>query len=673
MANIGSGSLLIAFIVAVFTACAGFGAATWKSVPLYKSAKRGSVVLFLFISTSILALIYLLITRDFSIKYVASYTSKSLPLFYTISAVWAGQAGSLLFWAWLISFFTIIVLRTNRGKEQQQLAYIVGILASVAVFFIMLLVFATNPFARMSTPPQDGMGMNPMLINPGMVFHPPTLYLGYVGFTIPFAFAIAALLTGRLDARWIKTTRRWTIMSWIFLTIGNLFGAYWAYVELGWGGYWAWDPVENAGILPWLTGTAFLHSVMIQEKRGMLKVWNIVLIIVTFALTIFGTFITRSGIISSVHSFGVSNLGPFFIAFLAVLLVFSFLLLFYRRTALRSSHQLDSFISKESTFLYNNLLLAGLAFAIFWGTIFPIISEAVRGVKITVGPPFFNQVAVPIGLALLLLTGVCSLISWRKATVHNLLRRFITPLIVAALSFVLFLIIGLRSFYAIISLTLSTFVLTTILIEFFNGARTRAIMRSEHVLLALWRLVLHNKRRYGGYIIHIGVIMVFVGITGSTAFKKEIVATIKPGDSISIANYKLKYEDIAANQRKDYQAITARLSIKRNDKIVAELLPQKRFYQGKEVTTEVDIFKSLREDLYVILADYDQSKKATFKVLYNPLVSWLWYGGFMMILGGLIAIGPDRRKPRKKTRNPRAAASFVSEELAVPRHDEIYG
>ncbi|OGC07674.1 hypothetical protein A2V82_13200 [candidate division KSB1 bacterium RBG_16_48_16] len=665
MPTIGYGALLIAFVVAVFTTIAAFLSGRWKSLSLYESTERGSRALFLLASLSIFAMEYLLVGRDFSIKYVASYTSTTLPLFYTISALWAGQSGSLLFWAWLISFFTIIVLRQNRTKNRSQMPYAIGVLSFVAVFFFLLLAFVANPFERLAVPAQEGMGMNPMLINPGMVFHPPTTYLGYVGFTIPFAFALAALMTGRLDGQWITTTRRWTILSWIFLTIGNLFGAYWAYVELGWGGYWAWDPVENAGILPWLTATAFLHSVMIQEKRGMLKIWNMVLIVLTYALTIFGTFITRSGIISSVHSFGVSNLGPMFIAFLVILLLISFYLLVQRRSLLRSSHELDSLISKESTFLYNNLLLTGLAFAIFWGTIFPMISEAVRGVKITVGPPFFNQVAVPIGLALLLLTGMCPLVSWRKATSQNIRRHFIAPLAIATISAVIFIANGIRSVYTLLSLTLSAFVFCTILIEFIRGTHTRARMRSENHLQALWRLVLLNKRRYGGYVIHIGVIMVIVGITGSSVFKQEKIATLVPGESFTIGSYQLTYRNLDSVREKGHGVVAAHLAVDKNGKALGELVPQKHFYQNKEATTEVDIFTSLKEDLYVILAGYDQEEKATFKALINPLVSWLWYGGFVMVLGGLLAIGPEKQKKLKKLKRARSGQPFIPEEAAL--------
>jgi cytochrome c-type biogenesis protein CcmF len=428
MVDLASGVLLFSFILAGYAAYAAFMGGRWRSDQMIASAERSAVTLFVLSSLMMAALVVAFITRDFSLEYVAQYTNRTLPMFYTISAVWAGQSGSLLLWAWLLCLFAAIVVWQNRRKNRKLLPYVLGTILFTAFFFFGLMVYATSPFARLPQPAADGNGLNPMLQNPGMVMHPPTLYLGYVGFTVPFAFALAALLANRLDAQWIRSTRRWTLFSWLFLTLGNLFGAKWAYVELGWGGYWAWDPVENASLMPWLTGTAFLHSVMIQEKRGMLKVWNLVLVILTFGLTIFGTFITRSGIISSVHSFGVSNLGPLFLIFLGAILLVALGLLWWRWPQLKSENQLEALVSRESSFLFNNLLLVGMAFAVFWGTIFPIISEAVRGVKITVGPPFFNQVNVPIGLALLALTGICPLIAWRKASERNLRRSF-TPLL----------------------------------------------------------------------------------------------------------------------------------------------------------------------------------------------------------------------------------------------------
>ncbi|MFQ5639379.1 MAG: heme lyase CcmF/NrfE family subunit [bacterium] len=666
MNSIGSGLLLFAFILAGYAAWTAFMGGRWRNDRMIASAERSAVALFVIISIIMAALVYAFVTRDFSLKYVAHYSSRTLPMFYTITAVWAGQSGSLLLWAWLLSLFAAVVVWQNRNKNRALIPYALGTVLVTAFFFLGLMVYATSPFELLPRPVPDGSGLNPMLQNVGMVMHPPTLYLGYVGFTVPFAFAIAALFTKRLDAQWIRSTRRWTLFSWLLLTLGNLFGAKWAYVELGWGGYWAWDPVENASFMPWLTGTAFLHSVMIQEKRGMLKVWNLALIILTFALTIFGTFITRSGIISSVHSFGVSNLGPLFLIFLGVTLVVSFGLLWLRWPQLKSENKLDALISKESSFLFNNLFLIGMTFAVFWGSIFPIVSEAVRGVKITVGPPFFNQVNIPIGLALLALTGICPLIAWRKASQRNLRRSFTIPLSAATLLSIGLFVLGLRSFYPLMSFALSIFVLTTILLEFYRGTKTRAHIAGQGFGHAFWDLIVRNKRRYGGYIVHIGVVMVFVGITGSSAFQKEKAASLLPGESLQIADYTLHYQGLRDRSTEHAQVIAAEMRVEKNGRPLLALYPERQKHRNHDVVSEVAIRQTPKEDLYVILAGFDSKQRAQLKVLVIPLVSWIWIGGIVMILGTLIAMGPDRLKKksavisaRKPTRQKREVEHAV--------------
>ncbi|MBW2154817.1 MAG: heme lyase CcmF/NrfE family subunit [Deltaproteobacteria bacterium] len=517
---------------------------------------------------------------------------------------------------------------------------------AVAFFFLLLVVFVANPFKTLNYTPQDGSGLNPMLQNPGMLFHPPALFLGYVGFTVPFAFSIAALITRRLGDTWIRTTRKWTLFSWFCLTAGNLLGMQWAYVELGWGGYWAWDPVENASFMPWLTATAYLHSVMIQEKRDMLKVWNIVLILSTFLLTIFGTFITRSGIIASVHSFVQSSLGWVFLLFLAVVLAVSLVLLIYRLPELKSKNQLDSLVSRESSFLYNNLLLVGIAFAVFWGTLFPIISEAVRGVKITVGPPYFNAVITPIALALLLLTGICPLIAWRRTSLKKAARKFLYP---TALSFVGALVLlwsGIHSPMVLILYMLCIFVFVTLIMEFANGTRTRHAMLNEGYLEAFWNLVTRNKRRYGGYIVHAGMVMAFAAIGGS-AFNMEAQVTMKKGESFRIKEYTLRYDGLSTYPTANKQVIAATLTLFNQGHEKGILVPEKRLYKGQQQpTTDVAIYSTLKEDLYVILAGHDRDT-ATFKILVNPLVSWLWVGGVVMALGTVVVMLPQQRQPVK--------------------------
>jgi cytochrome c-type biogenesis protein CcmF len=610
---------------------------------MIESAENAAGAVFGFLSLACVALIYALITRDFQIEYVAKYTSRSLSTVYTIAAFYAGQKGSLLLWGWFLSLYAAIIIYQNKRKNRELLPYVVAVMMIITFFFAFLMVFVTNPFEMLSYTPQDGKGLNPMLQNPGMIFHPPTLFLGYVGFTVPFAFAVAALITGRLGDDWIKTTRKWTIISWFFLTAGNLLGMEWAYVELGWGGYWAWDPVENASFMPWIVGTAYLHSVMIQEKRDMLKVWNIVLILLTFLLTIFGTFITRSGLIASVHSFGESSLGWMFLIFLCAALITSVGLLIYRLSDLRSKNQLDSLLSRESSFLYNNLLFVGIAFTIFWGTLFPIISEAVRGVKITVGPPFFNAVITPIGLTLLFLIGACPLIAWRKTTLRKFLQKILFPSLISIAGAIRFVVV-------LITLTLCIFVSINLFLEFFNGMRTRQSLLKEGYLQALWNLVAGNKRRYGGHIIHFGVVLLFLAMSGN-AFNMEKQITVNKGESFKVKDYTLKFDGLSEYPTAGKDRAVATLTVFNDLHKVGVLSPEKALFRGQDQpTTEVAIHTTLKEDLYVILAGYGKDW-ATFKVLINPLVVWLWIGGGIMAIGTIIVMLPDRRKRKKSPSN----------------------
>jgi len=646
MVEIGSFSIALALILSVYSILSIVFGLTAKRGDVLASSENGIKATFLCLTLASLVMIYALVTRDFQIEYVAEYTSRSLPLTYTLAAFYAGQEGSLLFWAWLLSLFAFIVIRQNRDKNRDVIPHVNLVLACITLFFIFLLVFVTDPFKQFPVLPPDGQGLNPLLQNPGMIFHPPALFLGYVGFSVPYAFAMAALITGKLGSEWIRSTRRWTLFSWFFLAIGNLLGAQWAYVELGWGGYWAWDPVENASFMPWLVATAYLHSVMIQEKRGMLKVWNIVLVTLTFLLTIFGTFITRSGIISSVHTFGRSSLGWIFLGFLGIALVVSFNLLINRLPQLKSRNELDSFLSKESSFLYNNLILVGIMFATFWGTLFPVISEAVRGVKITVGPPFFNKVNTPFGLALLALTGLCPLFAWRKTTFKNLKSNFLLAFILSLGGGLVFFFSGIRQAYPLISFTLCLFVVISIFLEFSRGSRARKKGTGEGILTALWRMVNRNKRRYGGYIVHVGIVLIFVGITGS-AFKVETQATVEKGESFNIKGYTLRYDSISSYPTANMKVVVASLSLYNAGSKIGVLNPEKNFHRGQDQpATEVAIRSTLKEDVYVILAGYEKDT-ATFKVLVTPLVIWLWIGGIVMTLGTLFAMLPNRKKGRR--------------------------
>src|SRR3990172_4043429 len=542
MGEIGGLAISLAFVVSLYGVAAPLLGQALKRPELARSGSAAVYANFLLLSVASAALLQALLARDFGNAYVASYTSKDLGFWYTLAAFWAGQAGSLLFWALLLTGFTALVV-WRQSVYRELMPYVIATLMGTSAFFTMLLAFVSSPFARVPFTPADGSGLNPLLQNPGMFFHPPTQYLGYVGFTIPFAFAIAAMATRRLDDEWIRATRRWTLAAWFFLTWGVIFGMQWAYVELGWGGYWAWDPVENASLMPWLTATAFLHSVMIQEKRDMLKVWNLILIVLTFGLVIFGTFLTRSGVLSSVHSFALSSMGPLFFAFIAVILIVSFTLLALRLPWLKSAGDLDSLVSRESSFLFNNLILVGAAFSVFLGTIFPMISEAVRGVKISVGAPFFNQVNVPIGLALLLVMGLCPLLAWRKASLANLSRNFLFPGGLGLLTAVGLVAAGVRQPVAVTAFALSAFVTATILLDFHRGAMVRR-GHGEPYPLALGRLVLRNRRRYGGYVVHLGVILLFAGMAGST-FSSQQEAVLRPGQTVAINQYTLRYEGIS--------------------------------------------------------------------------------------------------------------------------------
>lgn len=646
MADIGYISLFLALIASAYSAVAYIIGAKGRHPALIRSAKNSLLATCALVSISTAVLLYAILTHNFQIEYVASYTSRDMSVTYLLSALWAGNDGSLLFWAWLLSTFAAIVVLQKRDIGRKLVTYAAAIIMITQSFFLILLLFISNPFQELLFAPLDGRGLNPLLENPGMFFHPPFLLAGYVGFTVPFAFAIAALLTRRLGDEWIITIRRWTLLSWLSLGIGNLLGAWWAYVELGWGGFWGWDPVENASFLPWLVATAFLHSIMMQRRRGMLKVWNMVLIVLTFSLAILGTFLTRSGVLSSVHTFTESPLlGASFLVFIGIVLLGSLGLLYHRSEDLKSEVQMESLISRESTFLFNNLLLIAAAFAILLGTFFPLISEAVRGVKISVGPPFYNQVLVPIFLAIILLAGVCALIGWRRASTRNLIRNFLWPVVATLIAAIILFILGIREWYAIVAFSISGFVIFTILYEWFRGMRARHRTRSENYLKALWKLLMTNRPRYGGYIVHIGIVIFALGVIGSSLYDVEKETTLMPGDTMTIGNYTLIYESMNSYETESKEVVTATLSVYEQGKPIGILTPEKYFHRNyNQAVTEVAIRSTLFEDLYVILIGWDDDGATAFKVLVNPLVSWLWIGGTVMVLGGLIAFWPERRK-----------------------------
>jgi len=600
--------------------------------------------------------------------YVTSYSNASLETFYKVTGLWAGQRGSLLFWALLVGFFATICVFTNRDKNREFMPYVAGVLQTILAFFVIVLLFAdVNPFERLDFMPADGQGLNPQLQNYWMTIHPPTLYLGFTAFTIPFAFAVASLLNGRLDARWIQLTRRWILTSWLFLSVGIVFGMRWAYEELGWGGYWFWDPVENASLLPWLTATAFLHSIQIQENRGMLKVWNMSLVLMTFLLTIFATFLTRSGLIESVHSFAQElKIAIIFLTFMGAVLAGCVVLITYRLPQLRSENQIESFFSRESAFLFNNLMLLGAAFAVLWGTLFPLISEGVTGQQISVGPPFFQKVNFPIGLVLLALVGIGPVIAWRRATRRNLQKNFAIPVVVGLVTGAVLWMLGARHELALVTWSLCAFVMMIILTEFWKGTRARARIEGEGYALAFFHLISRNRRRWGGYIVHVGFVMLCLAFAGS-AYNTDARFNVQPGDVVEAVSpfghtYTLTYEGLSValgrgERNLVWQAI-ATVSVAQDGVDKGVLTTEKRQYNQRDSQpmTEVGVRSILREDLYLILSALNDVNGAVaaesdaqgidLQVLIKPLISWIWLGTLMLVLGSVIALWPnvDRRR-----------------------------
>lgn len=647
MTLVGRAALLLAFAAALYAVGAAIWSRRTRRRDLLASAERGVWAVFITTTTSVFIMWGLLLGNRFDVADVAGYSNLTLGWRYKITALWGSQAGSLLLWMWLLSIVAVLVVVTNRRRNRELMPVVVAVLMGIAVFFTSVLSFITSPFATVSPVPADGRGLNPLLQNAYMESHPPMLYVGYVGLSVPFAFAIAALVTRRLDSTWITSVRRWIIVSWLFLTVGIVLGSRWAYEELGWGGYWAWDPVENAALMPWLVATAFLHSVMVQERRGMLRIWNMVLVILTFTLAIFGTFLTRSGILSSVHAFGESTLGPYFLGLIIVILVGSFALLFTRLPSLRSENSLESYISREAVFLYNNLLLVGLAFAVFWGTMFPILSEAVQGEKITVGQGFFNQVTAPIGLALLFLTGVGPLISWRKASGRELRRRFTVPLVVALIAVIpaVYLTQDGSHWWAAMAIVLAAFTLTCIVGEYWRGMKVRHQLGGISWPGAFGQLFSRNRRRYGGYVVHVGVVAIIVGIACQGAFSTQGDLALRTGQTGEVAGYQFT-NDGGTRARDDHKmSVGVELGVSEGGNRFATLNPGVDvFLAQQQRSSEVAIDSSPFRDVYVVLVGLTPDGLARISVFVNPMMMWIWVGGLIMVLGSIIAVWPARRR-----------------------------
>ncbi len=656
MILIGELSLWVALLMAAWSTTVSFAGGALRRDDLTDSGVRGLYATFAMVLLASLGLWTALLSRDFSLEYVAGHISANMPNVYVFTAFWSGQAGSMLFWALILSFYGTVAIASSRAKNRELVPWATGTLSAILLFFIATNCFKANPFTRLDFIPADGSGMNPQLQNPGMAIHPPNLYLGYVATAIPFAFAIAALFSRRLDAEWLGVVRRWALLSWFFLTIGIVLGMWWAYVELGWSGYWAWDPVENSSFLPWLTTTAFLHSIMIQEKRGMLRKWNVVLVVMGFLLATFGTFITRSGVIESVHSFAQSPVGPWFATFFFLATGITIYLVGTRLQDLEAKVELESMVSREAAFLYNNLVLCGIAFAVLWGTIFPIISEWAGKPKITVGPPFFNTVNVPLGLLLLALTGIGPLIAWRRASVSNLKRQFAMPAAFGVVVGVAVLVAGMRSAYAVIAYALCGFVTGTITQEFYKGVRARRSIHEETLITAFVRLVGRNRRRYGGYIVHAGIVMLFAAFAG-LAFKTEHDITLKTGEAYDVRDpyghlWRFVSQGVSYYERTDREVVAVGLETFRDGKRIGIITSEKRQYLDSQKNplfnpiTEVGIRSTAKLDTYLVLAGVSDRDTAELRVTFNPLVVWVWAGGFVMMFGGLIVMWPQAERRR---------------------------
>jgi cytochrome c-type biogenesis protein CcmF len=664
LANLGYGALIITFLVSLFgIGAAIYGVRTNKSTWV-DSARNAMLLTFPLISLTVLSLIILLVTNHYEVQYVSSVTSNSMPLYLKITALWGGQAGSLIFWSWLLSLFASAVTLRKWDRDREFLPWVIVVALVTLAFFLFMSIFIENPFIRLwqtatgitaaffqpsgAIPfnPMDGNGLNPLLRHPGMVIHPPMLYLGFVAFVIPYAFAIAALITGRTDDRWIRITRRWTLVAWLFLSLGLLLGGRWAYDVLGWGGYWGWDPVEISAFMPWLAGTAFLHSVMIQEKRGMLKHWNMILIILTYDLVIFGTFLTRSGVLSSVHAFAQSAIGPIFFAFIGLTFIVSLTLVLRRWNDLKSETQMTSLLSREFLFLLNNLIFMSILVVCFWGVIFPLISEIFTGIKKTVGPAFYEPATAPLFAGLLLLMGVAPLAAWRHSTAKTLGRAMWKPALFSLLIPLIAIIAGLRNPAAIFGFWLCAFVVSVTLYEFWRGALARHRRSDESIPVALWHLAGRNRRRYGGYVIHLGVVLMAIGVIGIELFQTETQGTIPQGGQLSLGNYTMTFDSLAVGDTNDGRNVArAVVSVSKDGKILTELHPRRDYYyESQQFMTIPGVRSTWEDDFYVILVDWQpiSSQGATFKIYHNPLVNWLWLGGLVFILGTLIAAWPDK-------------------------------
>ena len=647
MATLGQFLLLLAFVISAYAAASSVAGARRRNGRLIESGVGALYLVAAVMTVATGVIVHAFVVGDFTIRYVQRYSESAQPLGYKIASYWGGLDGSIMFWVFLLSLFGAAAVRINRERHRELIPYVVATLSTVQMFFLTLMIVHNNPFATYLTEsPAAGQGLNPLLQNFYMAIHPPTMYLGFVGMTIPFAFCIAALITGHLDDSWLRAVRRWTMISWFFLSLGLTLGMIWAYEELGWGGFWGWDPVENAGLLPWFTATAFLHSVMVQERRGMLRVWNVTLVITTFFLTLFGTFMTRSGVVQSVHAFGEDRqLALMFTVFMSAVLIFSAAWVIYRLPLLKARNELDSWASKEAAFLANNWVLLFSAVFVLFATMFPTLSEALTGERLTVGPPFFNTWMTPVGLILLMLTGVGPLLAWRSSTLANMRQQFLWPVVSGLAAAALTIGLGIRVWSSGLCFALSGFVVGTIAQEFIRGAAVRQQTTGTDLFTAMVGLVGRNKRRYGGYMVHVGIVLMFMGFAGE-GFGRDEQALLKPGQQVQVDRYVLRLDAIRATEDSQKQMVTGHITVfdDRGSEI-GKMYPAKWFYRSRpqEPTTEVAIRRSLAEDLYIVMAGFELGEQsASVEVHVNELVNWIWIGFGLMALGTGIALLPER-------------------------------
>jgi cytochrome c-type biogenesis protein CcmF len=662
MAALGQICIVGAFGLALYAIISSLAGVRVRSRELILSGQNAAWAVTALITAASLTLLVALAVHDFSLRYVWEHSSRAMSLDLVLAAFYSGQQGSLLYWAWTLSIFSAIVLWQQRkpGAHRIFVPYVVAVLMAIEAFMTLLLGFVATPFEALPRVPQDGVGLNPLLYDAGMRIHPPMLLAGLMSWSIPFAFAIAALATGRLGNEWLALSRRYAMVAWVILGLGNVLGAWWAYHVLGWGGYWGWDPVENVALMPWLVGTAFIHSIQMQERRGMLKAWNIVLIMVAFFLSIFGTFVVRSGILASVHAFALSEIGPFFLTFLALVIGGSLVLFFWRLPQLRSDNQLDSLLSRESSFLINNLLFLGIAFAILWGTIYPLVAEAVADQKVSVGPPYFKQVVGPLLGAMLLLMGIGPLMPWRRASREHLLHNFLIPVLCAAGGLIVLAAGGVRDPFALLGFGLCLFVLGTILQEFTRGARARHRATGENYALALGSLIRRNNRRYGGYLVHLAILLIGAGAIGSQIYQQQTQATLAPGQSVSIGSYTLSAAGVQTTQQPGVKVTQGLLSVNGTDALRPEHDVFDNFPQ--QPSTKVGLRSTPFEDLYVVLSDWQgdgPTATVALSIFVNPLVSWIWAGGVLLLLGTLVTLWPAPAPSRRRAVAPARGALGV--------------